>query len=259
MKNGDRDVQLAGPDTRTFSLWSAAKARIKSRSSPGAAVPHVAGPVSVKLLARCGLFTFVSVNAIFIGTVIWDFERWRRKTARAKERTTPALSMLLSVFSHHSLFHLGINMYVLHSFAASLIGTIGAGDFLALYVGGGVFSSFLSLLSKAARRSPVPSLGASGGICAVLGAFCMLQPHARLCVPFVVDLFPHSFEAKSAAWTLLMLEFGAAFLIASRSPIDHAAHMGGLLFGMYYGLSGSEAIWRRRTAIVSWWRQLRGE
>ncbi|KAA0197012.1 Rhomboid protein [Fasciolopsis buskii] len=87
----------------------------------------------------------------------------------------------------------------------------------------------------------------------------MLQPHARLCVPFVVDLVPHSFEAGSAALVLLTLEFCSSFIFASRSPVDHAAHMGGLIFGMYYGLSGSDAIWRRRTAIVSWWRQLRGE
>lgn len=96
----------------------------------------------------------------------------------------------------------------------------------------GVFASFISLLGKAARRSPVPSLGASGGICAVLGAFCMLQPHARLCVPFVVDLVPHSFEAGSAALVLLTLEFCSSFIFASRSPVDHAAHMGGLIFGM---------------------------
>ncbi|TPP60446.1 Presenilin associated rhomboid [Fasciola gigantica] len=172
---------------------------------------------------------------------------------------TPALSMLLSVFSHHSLFHLFINMYVLHSFSSGLINNIGAGDFLSLFIGGGVFASFISLLSKAARRSPVPSLGASGGICAILGAFCMLQPHARLCIPFVVDLFPHSFEAGHSVWVLLTFEFCASVIFVSRSPIDHAAHMGGLIFGMYYGLSGNEAIWRRRTAIVSWWRQLRGE
>ncbi|KAA3672928.1 rhomboid-like protein [Paragonimus westermani] len=145
---------------------------------------------------------------------------------------TPALSMFLSVFSHHSLLHLGINMYVLHSFTPTLIGIIGSGEFLSVFLGGGIFASFMSLLNKAIHRSSIPSLGASGAICAVLGAFCLLQPNARLCVPFVVDIIPHSFKAENAAWTLLFLELFAAFIL-SRSPIDHAAHFGGLLFGMY--------------------------
>ncbi|CAL8093967.1 unnamed protein product [Calicophoron daubneyi] len=166
--------------------------------------------------------------------------------------------MLLSVFTHTSLLHLGINMYVLHSFAPTMIATVGAGDFLSLFVGGGVFASFISLLGKAAIRSPIPSLGASGGVCAILGAFCLLQPNARLCIPFLVDIFPHSFEASSTAWALLLFEAFAAYALASRSPLDHAAHMGGLLFGMYYGLSGSESIVKRRNAIIAWWRRIRG-
>lgn len=184
---------------------------------------------------------------------------------------TPALSMLLSVFSHHSPLHLAINMYVLHSFSGSLIQMVGAGDFLTLLVGGGtftflrftaclngcsmklfigkrhihppplcvpflivtgVFASFFSLLRKAARRSPVPSLGASGGVCAVLGAFSMLYPQGRLCIPFLVDVVPHSFPARDAVWALVGLELVCAVFLASRSPIDHAAHLGGLLFGM---------------------------
>lgn len=87
-------------------------------------------------------------------------------------------------------------------------------------------------MSKAALRSPIPSIGASGAVCAVLGAFCMLEPQAQLCVPILVNVVPHSFSAGSAAWFILAFEaFGALFLVR-RSPIDHAAHLGGLMFGM---------------------------
>ncbi|KAF5398852.1 hypothetical protein PHET_07782 [Paragonimus heterotremus] len=186
-----------------------------------------------------------SLNSVFL-----------RYFANSPYSPTPALSMFLSVFSHHSLLHLGINMYVLHSFTPTLIGIIGSGEFLSVFLGGGIFASFMSLLNKAIYRSPIPSLGASGAICAVLGAFCLLQPHARLCVPFVVDILPHSFKAENAAWTLLFLELFAAFIF-HRSPIDHAAHFGGLLFGIYYGLSGTDGILKRRTEIASWWRNCR--
>ncbi|OON22647.1 peptidase, S54 family, partial [Opisthorchis viverrini] len=172
---------------------------------------------------------------------------------------TPALSMLLSVFSHHSPFHLAINMYVLHSFTSTLINILGPGDFIYLFVGGGIFASFLSIINKSVRRSVVPSLGSSGGICAVLGAFCLLQPNAHLCVPFVVEVFPHSFQAQSAVWCLFFLELMGSIFLSARSPIDHAAHMGGLLFGMYYSGGGMDAIWKRRNTVVSQWRKWRGE
>ncbi|GAA51455.1 rhomboid-like protein [Clonorchis sinensis] len=172
---------------------------------------------------------------------------------------TPALSMLLSVFSHHSPFHLAINMYVLHSFTPTLINILGPGDFIYLFVGGGIFASFLSIINKSVRRSVIPSLGSSGGICAVLGAFCLLQPNAHLCVPFVVEVFPHSFQAQSAVWCLFFLELMGSIFLSARSPIDHAAHMGGLLFGIYYSAGGMDSIWKRRNTIVSQWRKWRGE
>ncbi|KAF7234447.1 hypothetical protein EG68_11796 [Paragonimus skrjabini miyazakii] len=304
-----------------FRLGYCVKSRGKHRPSLTLPQRKRGSPISLRLITRCGLSTFFSVNALFFGSAIWGSEPWRRKSSYfnqdrnvsrspardflRKVRTkcelllgrpfnatdvywvivafnllvfvghrsslnsvllryfanspyspTPALSMFLSVFSHHSLLHLGINMYVLHSFTSALIGIIGSGEFLSVFLGGGIFASFMSLLNKAIFRSPIPSLGASGAICAVLGAFCLLQPHARLCVPFVVDILPHSFQAGNAAWTLLFLELFAVFIF-SRSPIDHAAHFGGLLFGICYGVSGTDGILKRRIEIASWWRNCR--
>ena len=97
----------------------------------------------------------------------------------------------------------------------------------------GIFASFLSVLAKAALRSSIPSIGASGAVCAVLGAFCMLEPQALLCVPLLVNVVPHSFTAGSACYAVAAFEAFGATILARRSPIDHAAHLGGLLFGMY--------------------------
>lgn len=272
-------------------------------------------PVLRSILLRCGLFSFVSVNAVFAGSIIWSYENWRKSSNLPSKqnfrdrfrrmfqslvgrppRSTdlfwgialinfivflgnnsrrgpallkffsnspyapwPATSMVLSVFSHQMLLHLFVNMYVLHNFSTPMISLLGMEQFFALYVGGGIFASFLSILSKAARRSLVPSIGASGAICAVLGAFCMLEPHAQLCIPFLVNLVPHSFSAGSACWTILAFEFCGAMLLAARSPIDHAAHLGGLMFGMYYAMEGKDVIWRKREAVISAWRRLKGE
>lgn len=67
--------------------------------------------------------------------------------------------MVLSTFSHYSLFHLFANMYVLHSFSPA-VNSLGREQFIALYMSAGVISSFSSYLFKIATASPGYSLGA---------------------------------------------------------------------------------------------------
>ncbi|KAH8867906.1 Presenilins-associated rhomboid-like protein [Schistosoma japonicum] len=148
-------------------------------------------------------------------------------------------------------------MYVLHSFTLSVISLIGVEDFVSVFIAGGIFSNYVSLINRLLRKSTFPSLGASGGICAIIGAFSILQPNARLCIPFVVDIIPHSFQASSAAWAILCFEIFGTIFLARRSALDHAAHAGGLIFGMMYGMNGAEYIWERRRAVLSWWKNIR--
>lgn len=68
--------------------------------------------------------------------------------------------MVLSTFSHYSLFHLAANMYVLHSFAHGSVHSLGQEQFLGMYLSAGVFSSFASYLYKALTNKPGMSLGA---------------------------------------------------------------------------------------------------
>jgi rhomboid-like protein len=67
--------------------------------------------------------------------------------------------MVLSTFSHYSMFHLFANMYVLHSFSAAAY-NLGREQFLGLYLSAGVISSFASYLFKIATSTPGYSLGA---------------------------------------------------------------------------------------------------
>lgn len=46
--------------------------------------------------------------------------------------------MLLSTFSHYSLFHMAANMYVLWSFSSSIVNMMGKEQFMALYLSAGV-------------------------------------------------------------------------------------------------------------------------
>lgn len=91
----------------------------------------------------------------------------------------------------------------------------------------GVVSSLTSLAHKAVVRSPVRALGASGAILGALCYVCMQIPTARLSIVFL-PMF--SFPAESAVYGLIV--FDLAGLLLGFRTFDHAAHLGGALFGM---------------------------
>ncbi|NWH73929.1 PARL protein, partial [Piaya cayana] len=68
--------------------------------------------------------------------------------------------MLLSTFSHFSLFHMAANMYVLWSFSSSIVSLLGCEQFMAVYLSAGVISTFVSYVAKMATGRFEPSLGA---------------------------------------------------------------------------------------------------
>lgn len=170
----------------------------------------------------------------------------------------PSLSMLLSSFSHYNLWHIAANMYVLWSFASVSLNLFGREQWLAVYVSAATISSLASMTNKILRRLPAtPSLGASGAIMCLLGAVCVTHPDARLSIAFVGELFPHSFSASSALKFIVTLD--AVGLLLGWRVFDHAAHLGGVLFGIWYATYGHKMIWGQREAIMKRWHELRGK
>ncbi|XP_041350581.1 presenilins-associated rhomboid-like protein, mitochondrial isoform X1 [Gigantopelta aegis] len=166
------------------------------------------------------------------------------------------VSMVLSAFSHISFIHFACNMYVLWSFSTVALNLLGKEQLAALYISGAAVSSMASLTNKILRRSVVTSLGASGALLAVIGAVCYNFPQSRLSIAFVGDLFPHSFSAKSAITSLVV--FDLAGLVFGWKIFDHAAHLGGVLFGIWYMKYGKDLIWGRRETVMAWWHKVRG-
>lgn len=165
--------------------------------------------------------------------------------------------MLLSAFSHYSLLHLFINMYVLWSFAPVVTTKFGREQFLATYLSAGVISSFASFAYKVSRASVVPSVGASGAIMALIGVVGMTYPDTRLSIAFVNQIIPHSFSADAGVKCIIVLDtlgvlFGWRFL-------DHAGHLGGMLFGIWYAKYEHQIARKHRDAVVEYWHKLRGK
>lgn len=161
--------------------------------------------------------------------------------------------MFLSTFSHYSLLHLAANMYVLHSFSHAAVATLGREQFLGLYLSAGVIASFASHIFKTIVAQPGLSLGASGAIMAILGYVCTQYPDTQLSVVF---LPMYTFSAGAAIKVIMGIDL-AGVLLGWRI-FDHAAHLGGALFGIFWAYYGSQRVWPLREHFVGYWHELRG-
>uniref|UniRef100_A0A8C8HT32 rhomboid protease n=1 Tax=Oncorhynchus tshawytscha TaxID=74940 RepID=A0A8C8HT32_ONCTS len=165
---------------------------------------------------------------------------------------TLCFPMLLSTFSHYSFFHMAANMYVLWSFSSSIVSMLGREQFMAVYVSAGVISTMFSYVCKTASGRLGPSLGASGAIMTVLAAVCTKMPEAKLAIIF---LPMYAFSAGNALKAIVAMD--TAGLVLGWRYFDHAAHLGGALFGIWYIMYGHELIWKNREPLVKVWHDLR--
>ncbi|KOC65357.1 Presenilins-associated rhomboid-like protein, mitochondrial [Habropoda laboriosa] len=160
--------------------------------------------------------------------------------------------MLFLTFSHYSPFHLLINMYVLYNFSTVAVSTLGREQFMALYLTSGVVSSFSSFLYKVAFGITTPSLGASGALMGILGFICTENPNMYLTIVF---LPMWKFTANTAIKAVMGLD--ALGCLLRWRIFDHAAHLGGALFGIFWHAWGNANIWQKREPVLMLWHQFR--
>lgn len=161
------------------------------------------------------------------------------------------INMFLSMFSHKGFIHLYVNMYVLSSFcvAWNRLSTKGHSSangyerFIAFYLTAGMCSGMLSILIKFLGRIPHPSLGASGAIMGLVGYICEKMPDTRLGIVFIPNW---SFSANSAKYSILAFDtvglLIGAFTNWKYMIFDHAGHLGGILFGIWYARGGDQLL-----------------
>ena len=172
----------------------------------------------------------------------------------ATPQINKGLPMLLSAFSHISLIHLGCNMFVLHSFSDHIIHALGKEQFMGLYLSSCVITSFFSHVSKIATGRMGSSLGASGAICTVLGVFGTLLPEAQMQI-ILLPFF--TFSASVGIKSLMAID--TVGILARWQFFDHAAHLSGVVFGIWWCYQGHSIIWHStaREHLMSWWHSIR--
>lgn len=152
-------------------------------------------------------------------------------------------SMIVSAFSHQSGWHLLFNMVAFYSFAPAIVDVFGNNQFIAFYISSILFSNVASLLHHRLRfgtKVTPGSLGASGAIYAIAAATSYFFPNASVSIiflPFIPIKIGVALLGLMAfdAWGLISRGFSS---FANFTLIDHAAHLGGGIFGWLYAKYG---------------------
>jgi membrane associated rhomboid family serine protease len=145
------------------------------------------------------------------------------------------VTLFTSMFLHGSLLHLGGNMLFLWVFGNNVEDSMGRVRFVVFYLLGGLAALGLQIVTD--TDSAIPTVGASGAIAAVLGAYALLYPHARVVtLVFIIIIFT---VIELPALLVLGLWFLLQLLPAFSDPIGEGgggvayfAHIGGFLFGL---------------------------
>jgi membrane associated rhomboid family serine protease len=145
------------------------------------------------------------------------------------------LTLIVSMFMHGSFAHIAGNMLYLLIFGDNVEDRIGRVRFLLFYLFCGVVASLAQIfVSKwTGQDLAVPSLGASGAISGVLGAYLLLFPRRRVRVIAIWFLVAVPAWVAVGMWFLFQLINGLGWLGGgSGGGVAYAAHVGGFLAGI---------------------------
>ncbi len=150
------------------------------------------------------------------------------------------LAILTSMFLHVNLIHLVGNLIYLWIFGNNIEDRLGRLSFILFYLGGGVAAALAQVAID--PSSEVPMVGASGAISAVLGAYIVLFPSARILSLVFLGFFYQLIEVPALVvlglWFALQLidGIGSLGLAGAEGGVAFFAHIGGFVAGVAVGL-----------------------
>ena len=163
------------------------------------------------------------------------FDQWAIVPVQLTRNFAPeAITLLSAMFLHGSWVHLGGNMLYLWIFGDNIEDRMGRGRFILFYLLGGLAASAAQIVID--PNSPVPNVGASGAIAAVLGGYLILYPRARILT--LVFRFMTQVPAYIVLgfWFVLQLFQGigslGVMMDAQQGGVAFFAHIGGFVAGM---------------------------
>jgi membrane associated rhomboid family serine protease len=222
-------------------------------------------------------FPIVTVLIIGINVLVFLWEIGQPEGVQARYMMVPAeiihgvdlppfysfhplyATIFTSMFMHGGLMHIAGNMLYLWIFGDNVEDMLGPVKFVVFYLACGVAAAGAQILSS--PNSTVPTLGASGAIAGVLGAYLITHGGAR--VFSIVTLGFFWTTAWIPAWLVLGLWFvlqifSQTALLASPQTggVAYMAHIGGFVAGAFLiRLLGGRSDQRAPSAYDDWSRR----
>ncbi len=141
-----------------------------------------------------------------------------------------------SMFLHGGWIHLLGNMWTLWIFGDNVEDRLGRLRYIGLYLASGIAAALLHIFTNAG--SLIPTIGASGAIAGVMGAYFRFYPSARVETLIPPFFFGPTFVLPAVlflGWWFLLQFFNGALSLGARGPgfngVAWWAHVGGFLFG----------------------------
>lgn len=146
----------------------------------------------------------------------------------------PLATLVTATFLHGGWTHLIGNMLFLWVFGDNVEDHLGHRRYLAFYLTGGLLANLAHVLANPASRTP--TIGASGAVAAVLGAYALLYPRATVLTLFplgpVVPAARLNARVLLGLWFLLQLWQGLTAPALGGAPVAWWAHISGFVGGM---------------------------
>ncbi|MEN4042422.1 MAG: rhomboid family intramembrane serine protease [Anaerolineaceae bacterium] len=153
------------------------------------------------------------------------------------------------MFLHGGWLHFISNIWILIIFGDNVEDRLGSFRYLIFYLLGGLAAAGLQAYMTPGSR--VPAIGASGAIAAVMGAYFLFYPRAKVITLVPLFIFPYFLEIPAIVflgfWFISQLYSGVLALAMESGPFTGGiawwAHIGGFVFGLIFALP---LIFRRR-------------
>ena len=149
-------------------------------------------------------------------------------------------TLVSSMFLHGDAFHVGFNLLFLWIFGNNIEDRLGHFGFLVFYLAGGLVAAAAQVVMDPSTSTPV--IGASGAIAAVLGAYLVLYPRARVLSVVYFGLFFQLIQIPAIVllglWFAVQV-FGAVASSGGSGPAGGVAlfaHIGGFVAGLAVGV-----------------------
>ena len=142
-------------------------------------------------------------------------------------------TLFTSMFLHADIFHIGGNMLFFYIFGDNVEDAFGHFRYLLFYFICGIVADFAHILSLTTSADLlIPTLGASGAISGVLGAYVVMYPKAKILTLLLIRLIwivPIPAVVFLGFWFLLQLLYTS---LGVGGGVAYWAHIGGFVAGM---------------------------